>query len=313
MEAELLVVGGGAAGLMTAGFAGAAGIRTLVLERNERPARKVMITGKGRCNVTNNTASLQALIAQVPRNGRFLYGAFSRFMPADTMAFFESRGVPLKTERGNRVYPVSDRAVDIVDALTGFAAEHARIVQGRAQELLFEDGRVCGVRTADGAQIRAQAVVIATGGLSYPGTGSTGDGYRLAQQAGHTVTPLRPSLVPLEIHEGFCSSLMGLSLRNVALRVIDRQAGEKETYSDFGEMLFTHFGISGPIVLSASAHLEPPLENRYRIEIDLKPALSPAQLDARLLRDFSEKTNTQDDNVPPIPPLRAKWPPHGKD
>ncbi|MBQ6267374.1 MAG: NAD(P)/FAD-dependent oxidoreductase [Clostridia bacterium] len=291
MEAELLVVGGGAAGLMTAGFAGAAGIRTLVLERNERPARKVMITGKGRCNVTNNTASLQALIAQVPRNGRFLYGAFSRFMPADTMAFFESRGVPLKTERGNRVYPVSDRAVDIVDALTGFAAEHARIVQGRAQELLFEDGRVCGVRTADGAQIRAQAVVIATGGLSYPGTGSTGDGYRLAQQAGHTVTPLRPSLVPLEIHEGFCSSLMGLSLRNVALRVIDRQAGEKETYSDFGEMLFTHFGISGPIVLSASAHLEPPLENRYRIEIDLKPALSPAQLDARLLRDFSENTN----------------------
>ena len=291
MEAELLVVGGGAAGLMTAGFAGAAGIRTLVLERNERPARKVMITGKGRCNVTNNTASLQALIAQVPRNGRFLYGAFSRFMPADTMAFFESRGVPLKTERGNRVYPVSDRAVDIVDALTGFAAEHARIVQGRAQELLFEDGRVCGVRTADGAQIRAQAVVIATGGLSYPGTGSTGDGYRLAQQAGHTVTPLRPSLVPLEIHEGFCSSLMGLSLRHVALRVIDRQAGEKETYSDFGEMLFTHFGISGPIVLSASAHLEPPLENRYRIEIDLKPALSPAQLDARLLRDFSENTN----------------------
>ena len=291
METELLVVGGGAAGLTAAGFAGAAGVGTLVLERNERPARKVMITGKGRCNVTNNTVSLQALIAQVPRNGRFLYGAFSRFMPADTMAFFEARGVPLKTERGNRVYPVSDRAVDIVDALTGFAAENARIVQGRAQALLLEDGRVCGVRTADGAQIRAQAVVIATGGLSDPGTGSTGDGYRLAAQAGHTVTPLRPSLVPLEIHEGFCSSLMGLSLRNVAIKVIDQQAGDKEIYSDFGEMLFTHFGISGPIVLSASAHLEPPLENRYRIEIDLKPALSPAQLDARLLRDFSENTN----------------------
>ena len=291
METELLVIGGGAAGLMAAGAAGEAGVRTLVLERNERPARKVMITGKGRCNVTNNTASLQALIAQVPRNGRFLYGAFSRFMPADTMAFFEARGVPLKTERGNRVYPVSDRAVDIVDALTGFAASHARIVRGRAETLLLEDGRVCGVRTEDGDEIRAQAVVIATGGLSYPGTGSTGDGYRLAAQAGHTVTPLRPSLVPLEIHEGFCSSLMGLSLRNVAIKVIDQQAGEKGIYADFGEMLFTHFGVSGPIILSASAHLQPPLAGRYRIEIDLKPALSPAQLDARLLRDFSENTN----------------------
>ena len=291
MDTELLVVGGGAAGLMAAGFAGEAGVQTLVLERNERPARKVMITGKGRCNVTNNTASLQALIAQVPRNGRFLYGAFSRFMPADVMAFFEARGVPLKTERGNRVYPVSDRAVDIVDALTGFAAKHARIVRGRAAELLLEGGRVCGVRTQAGETLRAQAVIVATGGLSYPGTGSTGDGYKLAAQAGHTVTPLRPSLVPLELHEGFCSSLMGLSLRNVAIRVIDRKAGEKEIYGDFGEMLFTHFGVSGPIILSASAHLQPPLEGRYRIEIDLKPALSPAQLDARLLREFSENTN----------------------
>ena len=290
MKTSLLVIGGGAAGLMAAGFASASGMQTVVLERNDRPARKVMITGKGRCNVTNNCNSLEALIANVPRNGRFLYGAFSRFMPADVMEFFENRGVALKTERGNRVFPVSDNAVEIVDALTDFARRRAKIVKGRAVKLLVENGFVKGCVTEEGEEILAGKVIIATGGLSYPGTGSTGDGYELARQAGHKITDIRPSLVPLEIHEGFCSSLMGLSLRNIAVKVTDTKKN-KEIYSDFGEMLFTHFGVSGPVILSASAHMREMESGRYKISIDLKPALTVEQLDARILRDFSENIN----------------------
>ena len=263
MKTSLLVIGGGAAGLMAAGTASNEGVETIVLERNERPARKVMITGKGRCNVTNNCASLQELIQNVPRNGRFLYGAFSRFMPSDVMDFFESRGVELKTERGNRVFPVSDNAVDIVDALVSYAKSRARIMNGRATKLLFENGKVTGVETEDGDIIYADKIIIATGGLSYPGTGSTGDGYKLAKQAGHNITELVPSLVPLEIHEGFCTDLMGLSLRNVATKVVDTESG-KTVYSDFGEMLFTHFGVSGPMILSASAHMRNMKSGKYK-------------------------------------------------
>lgn len=290
MRTSLLVIGAGAAGLMAAGTAANEGVETLILERNERPARKVMITGKGRCNVTNNCNSLQELISNVPRNGRFLYGAFSRFMPSDVMDFFESRGVELKTERGNRVFPVSDNAADIVDALHGYAKSRARIMHGRAVELLQNDGRVIGVKTEDGEEIYAEKVIIATGGLSYPGTGSTGDGYELARQAGHKITDLIPSLVPLEIHEGFCSDLMGLSLRNTAIKVVDTESG-KTVYTDFGEMLFTHFGVSGPMILSASAHMRSMKSGKYKIYIDLKPALTVEQLDARILRDFSENIN----------------------
>jgi len=291
MKTSLLVIGGGAAGLMAAGFAAASGVETVVLERNDRPARKVMITGKGRCNVTNNCATLDELIPNVPRNGRFLYGAFSRFMPADVIDFFESRGVELKTERGNRVFPVSDNAVDIVDALTSFARRRAQIIKGRAVELLVEENKIKGVKTDDGEVIYADKVIVATGGLSYPGTGSTGDGYELARQAGHKITDLVPSLVPLEIHEGFCSELMGLSLRNVSIKVLDTEKNNKEIYSDFGEMLFTHFGVSGPLILSASAHMRNMKSGKYKISIDLKPALTVEQLDARILRDFSENTN----------------------
>ncbi len=290
MKTSLLVIGGGAAGLMAAGTAGASGVETVVLERNDRPARKVLITGKGRCNVTNNCSTLDDLIRNIPRNGRFLYGAFSRFMPADVMDFFESRGVELKTERGNRVFPVSDKAVEIVDALTDFAGRYADIVKGRAVKLITENGKVLGVETQEGETIYADKIIIATGGLSYPGTGSTGDGYKLAEQAGHKVTELLPSLVPLEIHEGFCSELMGLSLRNVSIKVTDTKKN-KEIYSDFGEMLFTHFGVSGPLILSASAHMRDMESGRYKISIDLKPALTLDQLDARILRDFSENTN----------------------
>lgn len=290
MKTTLLVIGGGAAGLMAAGAAANEGVETLVLERNEKPARKVMITGKGRCNVTNNCNSLQELISNVPRNGRFLYGAFSRFMPSDVIDFFESRGVELKTERGNRVFPVSDSAADIVDALHGYARSRARIMKGRAVELMTDNSKVIGVRTEDGEEIYAEKIIVATGGLSYPGTGSTGDGYELAKQAGHNITDILPSLVPLEIHEGFCSDLMGLSLRNSAIKVVDTESG-KTVYTDFGEMLFTHFGVSGPMILSASAHLRDMKSGKYKIYIDLKPALTVEQLDARILRDFSENTN----------------------
>lgn len=292
MNTQLLVIGAGAAGLMAAGTAAGCGVDTILLERNEKPARKVMITGKGRCNVTNACSSLQDLIANVPVNGRFLYSAFSRFMPADTVEFFESRGVPLKKERGNRVFPVSDKAADIVDCLVSFAHKGgARFVSGRAVELIIENGCVRGVRTEDGSEIIAEKVIVATGGVSYPQTGSTGDGYILAQQAGHSIVPVKPSLVPLEAHEGFCSDIMGLSLRNIAIKVYDTKKDGKVVYEDFGEMLFTHFGVSGPVILSASSHLREMECGRYKIGIDLKPALSEEQLDARILRDFSENIN----------------------
>ncbi len=291
MQTDVLVIGAGAAGLMAAGRAALSGAKTVMLERNDRVGRKVMITGKGRCNVTNACTSLDELIAAVPVNGRFLFSAFSRFMPYDTMDFFESRGVALKIERGNRVFPESDKAVDVVDALRDYAVSSgAQLVKGRAVELLCENGKVSGVRTEDGEVITAKAVVVATGGISYPLTGSTGDGYELATQAGHQIIDPKPSLVPLEVHEGFCTDLQGLSLRNISITVTDTKT-YKEVYSDFGEMLFTHFGVSGPVILSASAHLKNMERGKYKISIDLKPALTYEQLDARVLRDFSENSN----------------------
>lgn len=289
-KAGLIIVGAGAAGMMAAGTAGERGLDTLVIERNQRPGRKVMITGKGRCNVSNNLNSVQEIISNIPRNGRFLFSALNAFMPADTVEFFESRGVPLKVERGNRIFPVSDKAVDIVDCLAAYASRNSRMINERAVKLIITDGRVCAVETGDENTYEADNVLIATGGLSYPQTGSTGDGYELAKQAGHTVIKPVPSLVPLEIHEGFCSALMGLSLRNVAIKVTDTEKN-KEIYRDFGEMLFTHFGVSGPMILSASAHMRDMKSGKYRLCVDLKPALDEAQLDARILRDFAENTN----------------------
>ena len=289
--AKVLVIGGGAAGLLAAGTAARRGCDVCILERNERPARKVMITGKGRCNLTNHCTLINDLVAQVPTNGRFLHGAFSRFMPQDTMDLMEAEGVELKIERGNRVFPASDKAVDVVDALVRYATEGGAVIrQGRAVELLLEDGAVRGVKTEDGALLRADSVIVATGGVSYPLTGSTGDGYTLAKQAGHTIVEPKPSLVPLVCHEGFCSDLQGLSLRNVAITVRDATT-YKEIYRDFGEMLFTHFGVSGPMILSASAHMKPMEKGRYEIHIDLKPALSHEQLDARVQREFLAASN----------------------
>lgn len=288
---DVIIIGAGAAGLMAAGVASMAGKSVTVLERNERPGRKLMITGKGRCNVTNNCSDIDALISNVPVNGRFLYSAFSRFMPCDTMDLFEDMGVRLKTERGDRVFPESDKAVDIVDALVQFATDDgAQIINARVKELIIQDGCVKGVVTYDGESFFADKVIIATGGMSYPKTGSTGDGYSLARSVGHTVTPLKPSLISLECHEGFCSDLQGLTLKNVSIKAIDAKTN-KEIYSDFGEMIFTHFGVSGPMILSASSHMRQMEKGRYAIKIDMKPRLDYEQLDARILRDFSENNN----------------------
>lgn len=291
---NIVIIGGGAAGLKAAISANFKyrniDVKITVIEKNERPARKVMITGKGRCNLTNN-CDIDTLISSVPKNARFLYSAFSVFQPKDVMAFFESVGVPLKTERGNRVFPVSDKAVDIVDALVKTAkAGGAKIVNATVQEIVVSDGAVSGVKLENGDIIPADSVVLATGGMSYPLTGSTGDGYRMAQNLGHTVTELKPSLVPLTVYEGFCSHLSGLTLKNVTFSVFEKDK-KKPLFSQMGEMLFTHFGISGPLVLSASSHIRYMGKKEYVGYIDLKPALSSEQLDNRILRDFGEEQN----------------------
>ncbi len=285
---RVVVIGGGAAGLMAAVTAFENGAAVTVVEKNFRVARKLMITGKGRCNVTNNCDN-NTLIANVPRNGRFLYSAFAAFNSADTMAFFENAGVALKTERGNRVFPVSDKAVDIVDALTKKAKKGAKIIEGTARYIKAEGGTACSVKLEGGEEINADSVIIATGGKSYPITGSTGDGYIMAKTLGHTVTELRASLCGLDCHEGFCTSLAGLSLKNVTLSLFE-EGKKKAAFFELGEMLFTHTGISGPLTLSASAHIRD-LKRGYRVVIDLKPALDLEQLDRRVLRDFGENLN----------------------
>ena len=290
---NVIVVGGGAAGLLAAGFAVRGGHDVTVIERNPRPARKVMITGKGRCNLTN-ACSPADCVENTPRNGRFLYSALSAFSPQDAMALVEAQGVPLKVERGGRVFPVSDKAVDVVDALVRFA--DCRFRQGRVTRLLIDDGVCCGVELENGERLEAYAVVVCTGGLSYPQTGSTGDGYTLARQAGHTIVSPRPSLVPLVCAEEDCPRMQGLSLKNCGLTMADDATG-KVVYRDFGELLFTHFGVSGPVILSASAHVQP--GQTYTLTLDLKPALSPAQLDARLVRELEQEKNRDVGNMLP--------------
>jgi len=264
------------------------GLHVVLLEPNKMLGKKLRITGKGRCNVTNN-CDVKTVLANIPGDGRFLYSALNRLNPQDTMALFESLGVPLKTERGSRVFPVSDRSHDIANALErAYAHAGGKIVHAAATDIRTRDGAVCAVVTPEGT-IDCGAAVICTGGLSYPLTGSTGDGYRLAQRLGHTVTPTRPSLVPLESDDPWCAEMQGFSLRNVTLTVYDER--NKVIYSDLGEMLFTHFGVSGPLVLSASAHMRDFAQHKYRLSIDLKPALDEKKLDARILRDFQKYAN----------------------
>lgn len=264
------------------------GLNVVLLEPNKMLGKKLRITGKGRCNVTNN-CDIKTILANIPGDGRFLYSALNRLGPQDAMALFEALGVPLKTERGSRVFPVSDRSHDIANALErAYAHAGGRVVHAAATDILTQDGAVSAIVTTEGT-IDCDAAVICTGGLSYPLTGSTGDGYRLAQRLGHTVTPTRASLVPLESDDPWCAEMQGFSLRNVTLTVYDEQ--NKVIYSDLGEMLFTHFGVSGPLVLSASAHMRDFSQHKYRLSIDLKPALDEKKLDARILRDFQKYAN----------------------
>ena len=286
---HVAVIGAGAAGMMAAITAAEAGADVTLFERNDRVGKKLRITGKGRCNVTNNCDNNEFL-SNVPTNPRFLYASLSRFSTADTMAFFEEAGVPLKTERGKRVFPISDRAADIVSAMERKCREAGvTIIHRRVRGLLITDGRICGLRYGE-TQEKFDAVIVCTGGRSYSMTGSDGDGYRFAAEAGHTVTPLYPSLVPLVAEGKLCASLQGLSLKNVSLSIKLTQSG-KTIYEDFGEMLFTHYGLTGPLVLSASAHLSDIAPGKYEAFIDLKPALDEKTLDARILSDFSKYQN----------------------
>lgn len=287
---DVIIIGAGAAGMFAAINCAQFGMKTAVIEPNEKVGRKLAITGKGRCNLTNNCTA-DEIMKNIPRNPRFMYSALSMCEPSDVMTFFENEGVPLKTERGNRVFPVSDKAYDIVDTLF-FKMKHlgVTLLRERAEEILTENGFVTGVKT-NAATHSATKVILATGGLSYPITGSTGDGYKMAKKLGHTVTPLKPSLVPLETEED-CSKMMGLSLKNVVLSISDSESG-KEIFSEMGEMLFTHFGLSGPLVLSASSRMDEIKSGRYCAHIDLKPALSPEKLDERFLRDLAERKNMQ--------------------
>lgn len=283
---HLIVVGAGAAGLMAAGAALEQGHTVTLLEHEEKPGKKILVTGKGRCNVTND-CDLETFLQNVRTNPRFLYSAFSAFDTAAAMALFEGLGVPLKVERGRRVFPVSDRAEDIRRALVRYAAG-AELCTEEVTKLLLEEGRCVGVSCQSGRQYRGDWVLVATGGVSYPGTGSRGAGYALARQAGHTVRPPVPSLVSLVAQGGECRRMMGLALKNVGLTLY--QDG-KSIFQEQGEALFTHFGLSGPLVLSASAHLGDLAKHRYEVGFDLKPALSHEQLYARLNRDLTALAN----------------------
>lgn len=283
---KTIIIGGGAGGLMAGIFSAENGNNTIIVEKNKRPGRKLYITGKGRCNVCNNCDE-RTVIANTPTNGKFLYSALSNFSPSDTISFFEKHGCPLKTERGSRVFPVSDRAGDIVDTLVRAVNESGcTIVNDEVTDIFIEDGRVKGIVLSDGNIMECDKLIIATGGRSYPLTGSTGDGYTFAKKAGHTIVPLRPSLVPLETAEHFGYDAEGLLLKNIAVRVIDTAKKNKCIYSDFGEMELHRYGISGAVIRSASAHMKNMENGRYRVEIDLKPALNEETLDARLLREI---------------------------
>jgi len=283
------VIGGGAAGMMAAIHASYCGAKVLLFEKNDRLGRKLRITGKGRCNVTNDCPTNEFL-TNVPTNPRFLYAALNRFSTSDTMDFFEGRGVALKVERGRRVFPVSDKAADIVKALADRCRDcDVEIIYDKITALDIADGRIIGV-VAGAKSYPCDSAIVCTGGRSYSGTGSDGDGYRFARQAGHTVTELRPSLVPIVADTTLCARMQGLSLKNVALKIVRVDNG-KTVYEDFGEMMFTHFGMTGPMILSASAHIHDIEKGKYEAVIDFKPALDEQALDARIRADFAKYNN----------------------
>lgn len=287
LSADAVVIGGGAAGMMCSLIAARRGLDVILLEPNKMLGRKLRITGKGRCNVTNN-CDIKEFLTNIPGDGRFLYSALNRLSPRDTMQFFESLGLPLKTERGNRVFPVSDNANDVAGTLArNLERSGVRHIRESANHIIAENGEVTGVKTDSGV-ISCRAAVICTGGLSYPLTGSAGAGYKMARELGHSIAPCRPSLVPLESDDEYCAQMQGFSLKNVTLSAYEN---DKLIFRELGEMLFTHFGVSGPLVLSASSHMRNFGSAKYRLSIDLKPALDEKKLDARLLRDFEKYAN----------------------
>lgn len=286
---EVLIIGGGAAGLFAAVHCARAGFKTSIVERNDIAGKKLLITGKGRCNVTNN-CDAETVLKNIPTNPRFLYSAVSNFSPDDTMDFFEQLGVPLKTERGGRVFPVSDKASDIQSALVRECkSRKVGFIQGRVGEIIVENGCAVGVRCGKDEYL-GEKILLAAGGSSYPATGSSGDGVKLARKVGHTVSPVRPSLVPIVTKEKETAQMSGLSLKNVTLSVYKEDA-RKPAFSEMGELLFTHFGISGPLALSASSHMSGDSSGGYTLVIDLKPALDEDKLDKRIQRDLSEAKN----------------------
>jgi len=290
---NVVVVGGGAAGMMCAYQAAERGLQVALFDPNRQLGRKVRITGKGRCNVTNN-CDIKTFMANIPGDGRFLYSALNKLSPTDTIDFFESNGLPLKTERGSRVFPVSDNANDVAGLMVRLCERAGvKAIRGIVKKIFEEDGQIAGVETTEG-RINCNAVAVCTGGLSYPLTGSDGSGYKFAKELGHTVVPTRPSLVPLESSDGFCAEMQGFSLKNVNLTIYENG---KSIYAEQGEMLFTHFGISGPLVLSASSHMRNIGKAEYKASIDLKPALDEKKLDARILRDFEKYSNKEFKNA----------------
>lgn len=292
LKHKVIVVGGGAAGMMAAGMAARQGAKVILLEPNDRLGKKLAITGKGRCNVANNCTP-EEVLKNIPHNSRFLFSSLQAFPPDQVMTFFEDHGCPLKVERGNRVFPESDRSASVIQALQHFLQkEKVEIRRDKAKRLLVENGEIRGVETTNGS-VYGRCVILATGGCSYPLTGSTGDGYRLAQDVGHSIVEPVGSLVPLEENGSWCAEMQGLSLRNVAVKLVNQK--NKTVYEDFGELLFTHFGLSGPTILSASAHMK--AGDQYRILIDLKPALDEQKLDQRILRDLDQYQNRTIENA----------------
>ena len=289
---NVIVVGGGAAGMMAAVFAARNGQNVQLLEKNEKLGKKLYITGKGRCNITN-AADIEDLFTAVTSNPKFLYSGFYSFTNQQVIDFFEELGVKTKIERGERVFPVSDHSSDVIAAFSRELKSLGVAVSLHTEvgELLCEQDKVCGVLLTNGKKMKADAVIVATGGISYPSTGSTGDGYRFARETGHRVTELLPSLVPMEVRQWYAKELQGLSLRNIEIRITD---GKKKLYEEFGEMLFTHYGVTGPVILSASSVVGKTLRKKeLTLHIDLKPALSEEQLDKRILREFDANHNKQ--------------------
>ena len=289
LKYDVAVIGGGAAGMLAAGSAAEHGASVILIEKNNYLGKKLGITGKGRCNLTN-AADMQEIMANIPTNPRFLYSAFNAFSNGDIIDLVEKYGTKTKVERGGRVFPVSDKAHDVIAAIKKYLREGGvRAVNAEVAEVLSNEGKACGVKLSNGKTVEAQKVIIATGGISYPQTGSTGDGYNFAKNLGHTIIEPKASLVPLVCEEAWVKDLMGLSLKNIRVSVLNEN--KKEVYSDFGEMIFTHYGVSGPVILSASSRLNDLGNKKYTLKIDLKPALDEKTLDNRLLRDLGENKN----------------------